>query len=86
MPHKARKGERKKLERHKERRGNRDGRRIAGSTIGFSNGAGLAIVNPFALEFNHHKNSELIEEERGGQSGERIVFHLHLHLTITGPL
>lgn len=73
----------KKTERDKERGGNRDGKVIAGSRIGFSNGAGLAIVNPFTLEFNHHKTLSSLwrrEEERE----ERIVFHLHL--TIAGPL
>lgn len=55
MPYKDRKEDRKKPERDKERGGNSDGRAIAGSRIGSSNGAVLAIVNPFSLEFNHHE-------------------------------
>ncbi len=67
------KGKGKKKLKETQKRGNSNGRVIAGSRIGFSNGAWLGIVNPFELEFNHCENSELIDKDRGGLKEDSLV-------------
>lgn len=59
------------------KRGNWDRRGIAGSTIVLNNDTGLAIVSPFAFEFNQHKTGAHRKREREGWKEEWEIAHYH---------